>query len=491
MGDEQGNAHKTRGRRSRADVAIGVAPRVAALCFLALLIVEPFANAQAPEVALPTDATLARLIDESLSARPELARSVAVVHAEQERVPQAGAWPDPMLQVSLQNEGFSSIEIGRDPMSFVSVVASQTVLWPGKLRLREDLAELGATQARQNVTRVRLSTEADVRRAYLDLLLARDRLALLDQLESLWHKSLGVARIRYEAGDGAQSDVLRAQLELKRIQQRRLVLQAEERTKVQAINRLRAHPLEEPIATTTQIRELPALANFKSWFSVDRARARSPELAASRLGIERADKSIDLAEKGYYPDLAVGAGIMVRGQIPPMWLVTVGGPLPVFAGSRQSRAVAENRAWAIAAQNEVGAIEQILRLRSQERFTTFSSLIEVVEIYEQGLLIQSEATSESTLTQYKVGKASFASVLDANAGLIADQEGYLESVAAAHRILIAEAEISLGSTPTAAGGPGGSVPMPGVGSLSNPPAGGGPSGGANEPSAAGGSSSGM
>jgi len=126
-----------------------------------------------------------------------------------------------------------------------------------------------------------------------------------------------------------------------------------------------------------------------------------------------------------------------------MWLATVGGPLPLHAGSKQRRAVAENQARGDAARQDVAALEQLLRLRSSQRRTGFSALIGMVELYERGLLVQSEATTESTLAQYKVGNVSFASVLDATAGLIADEQGYLESITAAHRLLIAEAEVSL------------------------------------------------
>jgi hypothetical protein len=85
----------------------------------------------------------------------------------------------------------------------------------------------------------------------------------------------------------------------------------------------------------------------------------------------------------------------------------------------------------------------------------------MVDIYQQGLLIQSQASAESTLAQYQVGKVSFASVLEANAGFIADQEGYLETVAAAYRILNAQAELSLAPTSIPSGVASGSSAMPG------------------------------
>ena len=426
---------------------------------LALLAIALPCRAKGPVVSLPTDPTLSRLIAESLSERPEVLQSAAVVHAEGERAAQADTLPDPMLQIGIQNDGFTSIEVGRMETSFISLMASQTVPWPGKRGLRKELAELDTIRTRHTITRVKLSTEAEVRRAYWDLVLIRDRLALLDQLTALWQKSSGIARVRYETAGGAQSDVLRSQLELSRLEQRRLGFQAAERASVQTLNRSRAHPLAEPIVTSTHVRDLPALATFDNSFSEEQSVRQSPELATARLGTLRAERSVALAEKSYYPDLTVSAGVMYRGALPPMWLTTVGGPLPLFG--KRGHAVAENRAWGSAAAQEVATIEQVLRWRTAERRSAFLALQKMVDIYQQGLLIQSQATAESTLAQYQVGKVSFASVLEANAAFIADQDGYLETVVEAYRVLNAQAEISLAPTSTPSGVGGGSGAMPG------------------------------
>jgi outer membrane protein, heavy metal efflux system len=421
------------------------------------------ARAQGREAALPADSTLTQLIRESLSTRPELAQAMAISHANEERVSQAGAMPDPMLQVGIQNDGFTSIEIGRMGTSFVSLMASQTFPWPGKLGLREQVAELGSSQSLKVVARVRLSTEADVRRGYLELVLVRDRLELLSRLEGIWQRSASYAQLRYETGGGPQADVLRARLEQSRLEQRRFALLAQEQSRIQALNRLSGHPLLQPIDTTsTHTKDLTTLAPLERVFSVKEALARSPELAAARIGKARADKALRLAGKSYYPDLTVSAGFMYRGQLPPMWLATIAGPVPVFSGSKQSRAVAENSALLLAAHGEVATIEQLLRLRCDDRHAAFSALRQIIDLYQQSLLVQSAATAESTLAQYQVGKVTFASVLEANAGLIADQGGYLESVALAQRLLIAESEVSLATLVMPAGGPSASSAMPGA-----------------------------
>jgi cobalt-zinc-cadmium efflux system outer membrane protein len=457
-----------------------------ALALLALLAASPaFAEPPAREHALPADPTLTRLIAESLAARPEIAQASALVRVAQERAVQADSLPDPMLEVGIQNDGFTSIEIGHMESSYVSLMASQTFPWPGKRDLRREVAQLGTAQSKQAVTRARLSTEAEVRRAYLALLFVRERLTLQDRLDTLWQASLGVALARYRSGDGTQSDVLRAQLEIRRAMLRRVALRADERARTQALNRLRGHPLEEAIPTSTAVRDLPPIASPESHFSAERALALSPEIAAAKAALSQTGKSVALAEKGYYPDLTVGAGLMIRGLMPPMWLVTVGGPLPVFAGDKQDRAVAQAQAQKSATESEVSALEQLVRLRSAERRGAFDALRQTIDLYEQGLLVQSEATTESTLSQYQAGKVTFASVLEANAGFIADEEGHLAALVEAQRLAIAEAELSLSPS----GGPAGAASsgsMPGAGatSMDAPSAAGAAAPAAQDPAAA-------
>jgi outer membrane protein TolC len=432
----------------------------AALAVLALALTAAARAADAPPP--PADPLLAELVQQSLAARPELRQAEASVRAERERIPQAGALPDPVLQLGIQNDGFNGLQIGKKETSWYQVMLTQGLPWPGKRGLRTDVARLGADEAGAGLARVRLSTEADVRRAYLDLLLSRDRLVLLRRLEELWQASAGLARSRYETGDAPQSDVLRAQLELNRLRQRRLALAAQEATAVQGLNRLRARPVEEPIATTASVRNLSGLEPASAEDALADAMARSPELAQARLGTSRAQASAALARRERWPDLGVSFGVMPRGDIEPMWTASLSIGLPVWSSRKQSRAVAESEAQAEAGAHGQEAVEQLLRLRVAERRTAQLALADTVRLYREGLLVQSRATAESTLAQYKVGRVTFASVLEANAGLIADEESFLSAVADAERLAIATLEVSL----EPAGGPGGGATagaMPGAG----------------------------
>jgi outer membrane protein TolC len=409
---------------------------------IALLIAG--ARVAAADWALPADSVLSALIAESLAARPEIAAAEATLAARGEAVPQAGALPDPMLEVGIQNDGFSQLQIGTMENSTVTLMATQALPWPGKRGLRTEIAALGVEAARIALGRAQLSTEAEVRRSYLELLLARDRLALLARLEGIWNQVGAAAQARYEAGGGAQAELLRAQLELSRLTQRRWALLAAERQQLQALNRLRGLPLAAPIATSASLRGLGAPPLPEIAAAVEEALARSPELATARLGLASSERERALAGKGYWPDLVLKAGLMPRGgDFEPMWTLSAGASLPVFAGRKQRRAVAESEARALAAEHDADAVEQLLRLRVEERLGVLAALGETIRLYETGLLIQSEALVASTLAGYAAGQLGFPALADASAGYLADEDAYLAAVAEGQRLLIAAGEVSL------------------------------------------------
>jgi len=413
--------------------------------------------------ALRDDPVLRTLVGEALEKRPELAQVRALIRAEQERVPQASTLPDPTLALGIQNDGFDGIQIGKMSTSYVSIMASQTFPWAGKRGLRGEVVGLGKREAESDLQRVLLSVAADVDRAYIDLLLVRDQIQLLAKLESLWAQSEGITRIRYESGETAQSDLLRAQLQRNRLRQQRWALEAEEQRRLAVLNRLRGHPLTDPIATTRTLADLPDPALPDADQAVKFALEASPEVKRAMLAGEQADRRVALASRERWPDVTVNAGIMPRGSnFPVMWQAGVAINLPIWSAQKQSRVMAENRARGESARDGAESIRQLLSQRVHERLAVLGSLVEVNRLYRGGLLIQSEATVSSTLAQYRVGRVAFASVLEALAGYLSDLNGFLDSVATTQKIIIAEQEISLDAPGGSAGGMGGPV-MPGAG----------------------------
>lgn len=427
---------------------------------------------------LASDPQVSALVAEALASSPEIGRAEAAARAEGARAPQVGSLPDPTLTLGIQNDGFNGIQIGTMETSYWQVMLTQPIPWPGKLSARASAARAQAGVAGAESARIRLATTAEVERAYVDLLLVRGQIALLAKLEVLWKEAEVMARTRYEVGQGTQSDLLRAQLERTRLQQRRVALEGEERTRLQALNRLRVHPLDEPIPTPRPLSAFTDPVLRAADEAVADAERRSPDLAIAALSVETADRRIDSAKKDWFPDFAVTAGVMPRGQIEPMWTVQLGITLPIWGATKQSKGVEESEARREADLRGEESLRLQVRLRAQERRTLLDAALKTLDIYRGGILVQSDATIRSTMSQYQVGKVTFPSVLEVLRGLVVDEGGYLDALAAAQKLAIADREVSLAQPDGIGSGSGGS--MPGAASVSTA---GRPSGGSPQPAA--------
>lgn len=428
---------------------------------LGVVLAQP-AGAQSGGAQLARDSVLAALLHDALGSRPELTQAQATVQADQARVPQARALPDPVVSLGIQNDGFKRIQIGTMETSFWSLSAAQTFPWAGKRALRATAQSLGAKQSQTDYDRARLFVQAEVERAYVDLLLVRDRIAILGRLEVLWVQAEGLARSRYESGAAAQSDVLRAQLERSRLQQQRAALTAEERQRVAVLNRSVGRPMDRAVPTALSLGDLsdPALPDSTS--AEADVESRSPELNRARLAVQQSGTLVAIARRDYYPDLTLSGGVMPRGGIfEPMWQAGVSLPIPLWAGSKQSQAVTEYRLRGQAAESSAETTRRLVRQRLEERRAMLTALLETNRLYRAGVLIQSGATVSSAMAQYQVGKVPFASVLESLSGYLTDLAGFYESVAAAQRIDIAQHELSLDPVPGPTSGGAGSASMSG------------------------------
>jgi outer membrane protein, heavy metal efflux system len=412
-----------------------------------------WAQAPSPPASPSPDPLLDSLLQEALEHNPDLAQAARLVAADKERIPQARALPDPTLTLGIQNDGFQKIQVGTAETSYYQAMLTQPFYWPGKRDLKADVAKLGAAVSEAGLDRNRLTLRAEVKRAYYGLLLVRDQERLLNLQTPLLEQAEAIAKTRYEVGQGAQMDLLRAQLARTRLAQTRISLDAEERVAVANLNRLRAQPPEAPIPTTLTISQLADPRPIQDGNPALDALEASPEVKAAQTAVAQAERSLDLARLNRKPDFTVSAGIMPRGSLDPMWTFSVGISLPLWSRNKQQRAVAEQEMRRDAQGSQAESLGHLLKARVHERAVQLDSALAMLRLYREGLLVQSEGAFKASLAQYQTGKIPFLSALEALNAWIADQSGFLQTQAQAQSIAIAQEELTLGPvTPIGATG---------------------------------------
>jgi outer membrane protein, heavy metal efflux system len=396
----------------------------------------------APSVPGAADAPLAELVAEALARNPDILAAEAAVGATRQRAAQASALPDPMLLVGYTNDGWSP-SLGSQEMTTLGIMASQDLPFPGKRRLRGEVAELDSRRSEQQLARARLWLAAEVKRAYSGLLLARELLVIAGEQKEVWRQIESSVRTRYAVGQGAQQDVLRVQVELTRIEEAETNQRAEGEIRLAELNRLIARPTGSPLETPSSL--AVQVTDLSARDALDQARNVSPELASARLAVERDQVSVALAHKEYRPDFSVQAGYMNRGGLDPMWQAGVGVTLP-FRRARRSAAVAEATALSQASSRLVESLELQVRYRTEERLTRLRSTERIIDIYRRGIVPQDRMSMEAAIASYQSGKVPFVAVLEALQTLYGDRTSLARLGADHARLLASLEEVSLESS---------------------------------------------
>ncbi len=342
---------------------------------------------------------LIREVENNYDVLSSKARALASTY----RIPQAQSLQDPMLMFGYQNEGWNKYTYGKMQGAQWMFSASQLFPFPGKRGLRgkaaaEDAAGLGAQS-----NAVRLQTIARVKELYYDLFFTYKSIDLIKDRTALFSKIEDAALARYSSGLAPQQEVLMAQTEkymlLEREEMLRQKIQSAEAMLNSALGRDVASPLGRPVEPppTAYVREMSEAINL--------AYENSPQLRSREKIISSAEARVKLAQKDYYPDFTVAAGVFKRaGEFEDMWSLTTTVNIPLFYRTKQRQAVHEAEASLSETHQELEGAKSLIASSVRDNYSILQSAGKLMELYKKGLIPKTYQDFESALSGYMTGK---------------------------------------------------------------------------------------
>ena len=209
-----------------------------------------------PKAIDETFLTLPLAIERALAGNPGLGEIKARAEAMAAIPSQAGSLSDPTVNFGLLNLPTRSFNLRDEDMTMVEMGVSQMIPFPGKLALREKIAEQEALAATDSVDEARLRLVREVKQGWWRLFYYDRALNLLDEAENFFQQLIDIAQAKYKVGTGAQQDVLLAQLELSKLKSEKLELVSLRHTQNTVINALLDIAVETPA-------KIPIEAEFK------------------------------------------------------------------------------------------------------------------------------------------------------------------------------------------------------------------------------------
>jgi outer membrane protein TolC len=377
---------------------------------------------------------------------PEFATMRLEAAAARERPASAGAFPDPTFRVELMDVTNAGMEASPSLLPSRIGATKYTVMqmlpWFGKRDAMREVAEADAQSVASRADLMWLEVAMRIKSAYAQYYLAsenerltREVLALMAQLES-------VAQARYAGGLAAQQDAIRAQVEQTTMRTDLVMIEADRRRAAARLNALVARPASAPLARPERVRPLPPPARLQVADLEERARAKSPLIAAEEARARSAGKMVELTDLERYPDLTVGVSpTQMRNRIAE-WEIMFEVSIPLQQDRRRAKE-REARGMLEAARAKRDATATSTLGELSESIAGLEAARSTEALVQTSLLPQAELTFQSALAGYENGKVDFATLLDAQRQILRAKVERLKAQAEA-QMRLAEIERIVG-----------------------------------------------
>lgn len=360
-----------------------------------------------PQENIPTPqvgTTLDELTEIALANNPTLVQAVADVQAARGNWVQVGLYPNPSMAY-LGNQIGDQSRAGQQ-----GGYIEQEFVRGRKLPLNREVAAREIAIAEQRLVAQRMRVVNDVKIQFYNTLVAQRMLHISQDLVGIGERGYKAANDMLEAKETGRIDVLQARIEVNNA--RIGVTNAQNRADAawRRLASLVGMPGMEPsVVTGDLLADMPA---FTWEGAIGRMLTESPELAATRIGVDRAVRALRRARAEPTPNVTVQAGPQYDfGTGDTVTNVNASLPIPIFNYNQGNirKAEAEVRS----ARAEVARKELELTTRLAANFERYANAQNQVIKYQKEILPDATEALKMVTNAYRAGESSFLVLLTA------------------------------------------------------------------------------
>src|ERR1700730_12851011 len=374
---------------------------------------------------------LSELLAEAEKNNPQIEGARQGWQAAKQVPTQISTLPDPQFNLQHVSVGSPRPFAGytNSDFAYIGVGISQDIPYPGKLRLKGEIAKREADVSQQQVESVRRAILAELKGSYFQLAYLSKTLTILEQDGELLKQVEQAADARYRSGMGTQQDVLQAQLQktklLREIAMHHLHLGKLEAQLKQLLNR----PQGSPDIETADLTETPLTQTYDDLLAA--AQAQNPELVGAQKMIEKQSLQVDLARKDFYPDFNVQYMWQRTDprQFRAYYMLSFGVRVPIYRGRKQRPELAQAEAEQLRARSELQAQSQQVASELRSQYVIAQQTSELLKIHREGLSPQARSEFQAGLADYQSNKQEFQALLTAFLDVLHLDEDYWQNIA--------------------------------------------------------------
>ncbi len=387
---------------------------------------------------------LSQLLVEAEASNPEISAADHGARAARQMVPQVTTLPDPKFTYQQFSVGSPKPFAGytNSNFSYIGVGASQELPFPGKLRLRGQVAERDADTKQAEIEVTKTSITDAVKADYLQLAYLQKTLRLLQQNEAMLDQLIQDATAHYRVGQGMQQDVLQAQVNRTKIV-KEITMHHQQMGQLEAhLKGLLNRDQGSPDIVTEDLVETPLKQSSSELLAL--VRQNNPQIQVDASSIRKQEAQLESARREGKPDFDVSYMYQnTDRKYRDYYMFTFDVRFP--RNKRVNAEIAEAAERRAQSQQTLDAHLQQQLAEVKEGYVKATSDEDLLKEYRDGLIPQSDATYRATLSAYASNREQFIHALSSFTDLLNLRLEYAETVLD-HETALAHLETLTGAT---------------------------------------------
>ncbi len=378
-----------------------------------LFSVSVFALSVLPATVLALDLKQAEQL--AVQADPSIERFRATSRSFSEESFADDTLPDPKLRFGASNVPVDTFALDQENMTQLKLGIQQSFPAGDTLEIKSRQSKFLSSSALALADDVELKILRDVRETYLNLYYETAAHQIILETKKLFSDLVTITESIYAAGRASQQDVVLANLELARLDDRITKIQARE----EGFRATLAQWIGEPAWNSISI-EFPQLPPLMENVDLNQVIPQHPLIRAESARVEASKQVIEMSKQEYKPgfsatvDYGYRSGTSANGaDRPDLLTAMISMDIPLFTENRQDKKVSANVLKTAAARHSKDDKLRRLKQYYEKNKYLWQRLGERERLYQDSLLVSAKNNTATALTAYQSGVSEFNTLMRA------------------------------------------------------------------------------
>jgi cobalt-zinc-cadmium efflux system outer membrane protein len=383
---------------------------------------------EVPEIVEPEgELTLRQALALTLMKNPELQMFSLEIRAAQARQLQAGLWPNPLLDVEVEDIGGSG-ESKRFDGAETTIQLKQLLELSRKSQKRRKVAAYNSTLAEWDLESKKLDIYTEVTKSFIDLLFIQKKRELSNELINNSQEIVATVEKRVKSGKDSPLELSKAKIMLAKSKIQHNEILKQHRYKKAALASYWGSEdakYENVVGQFDNLTAAPAMSELRNLLK------NNPDIGRWVIEIQKRNAEYRLARAKSIPDITLKGGAKFFNSDDSSALV-FGLSIPLTVSDRNqggrmeaieqiSKATVQKRAVYLAAWKELNRLYANL-----ENARTKATILKTEILQAAGEILRGSKIS------YKMGKMNYLDLLDSQKTYFAAKNDYIDAVAEYH-----------------------------------------------------------